>query len=120
VPPVGASKSNVLFLVIDDFRPELSVAYGQHRLVTPNLDKFARSALTFGHAYVQFAHYSPSRNSFLSGRSPQTTQVWQWGVQTQAGWFSGPSHRGWVWGEDPASRAGSQEPAVQAGSAGEN
>lgn len=75
VPLAGAQKS-VLFLVIDDFRPELSGAYGQRRLVTPNLDKFAQSALTFGHAYVQFAHCSPSRNSFLSGRSPQTTQVY--------------------------------------------
>jgi arylsulfatase A-like enzyme len=75
VPLAGAPKS-VLFLVIDDFRPELSAAYGQRRLITPNLDKFAQSALTFGHAYVQFAHCSPSRNSFLSGRSPQTTQVY--------------------------------------------
>ena len=75
VPLAGAPKS-VLFLVIDDFRPELSTAYGQRGIVTPNLDKFAQSALTFGHAYVQFAHCSPSRNSFLSGRSPQTTQVY--------------------------------------------
>ena len=65
---------NVLLLVIDDLRPELA-AYG-FPTVTPHLDAFASSALTFGRAYVQYSHCSPSRNSFLSGRSPQTTGVY--------------------------------------------
>ena len=62
---------NVLLLVIDDLRPELA-AYG-FSTVTPHFDAFASSALTFTRAYVQYSHCSPSRNSFLSGRSPQTT-----------------------------------------------
>ena len=65
---------NVLLLVIDDLRPELAT-YG-FPTVTPHLDAFASSALTFGRAYVQYSHCSPSRNSFLSGRSPQTTGVY--------------------------------------------
>jgi iduronate 2-sulfatase len=63
-------------IVVDDLRPELSAAYGQTMLVTPNLDAFTKTALTFSRAYVQYSHCSPSRNSFLSGRSPQTTGVY--------------------------------------------
>ena len=40
------------------------------------MDKFKQTALTFNRAYVQYSHCSPSRNSFLSGRSPQTTGVY--------------------------------------------
>ena len=34
-------KKNVLFLVSDDMRPQLNVAYGQKFMHTPNLDKLA-------------------------------------------------------------------------------
>ncbi len=67
---------NVLFIMVDDLRPEFSEPYGQKRMVTPNLDAFAKTALTFERAYVQYSHCSPSRNSFMSGRSPQTTGVY--------------------------------------------
>ena len=39
-----------------DLRPEFHDAYQQDFLVTPNLDKFAKSALTWRRAYVQFSH----------------------------------------------------------------
>ena len=75
-PPAPTGSLNVLFMVIDDLRPELNSAYGQTFLHTPNLDKFKETSLTFERAYVQYSHCSPSRNSFLSGRSPQTTGVY--------------------------------------------
>eukprot|EP00041_Stephanoeca_diplocostata_P022203 m.527055 g.527055 ORF g.527055 m.527055 type:complete len:610 (-) comp22008_c0_seq7:1261-3090(-) len=76
VPPSGAQ--NVVLLVVDDLRPELGggTAYNQSQVQTPNIDRFAATALTFTQAYCQFSHCSPSRNSFLSGRSPQTTGVY--------------------------------------------
>jgi iduronate 2-sulfatase len=76
VKPAPKGALNVMFIVIDDLRPEFNAAYGQKFLVTPNLDRFKESALTFKRAYVQYSHCSPSRNSFLSGRSPQTTAVY--------------------------------------------
>lgn len=75
-PPAPKGALNVLFMVIDDLRPEFNKAYGQTYLKTPNLDKFKETALTFSRAYVQYSHCSPSRNSFMSGRSPQTTSVY--------------------------------------------
>ena len=67
---------NVLLIVVDDLRPEFNLSYGQDHLSTPALDAFAKKSLTFNRAYTQYAHCSPSRNSFLSGRSPQSTGVY--------------------------------------------
>lgn len=69
-------KPNVLFIVSDDLRPELG-CYGGKAL-TPNIDKFAAStgAVLFERAYVQEAICCPTRSSFLTGRRPDTTRVW--------------------------------------------
>ena len=53
---------SVLSIGVGGLRTEFNVAYGQKRLVTPNIDKFAAEALTFTRAYVQYSHCSPSRN----------------------------------------------------------
>ena len=69
-------KKNVLLLVADDLRPQLNKAYGQSQMVTPNLDKLAANSLVFDRAYTNFAICSASRNSFLAGRVPDKTRVW--------------------------------------------
>jgi hypothetical protein len=76
-PPPGphpARAKNVVMVLIDDIRPELS-NYGSH-VPTPNFAKFAEGALTLTNAYVQYSFCCPSRNSFLSGRRPSKTKVW--------------------------------------------
>ena len=83
VPPVPPPKDakNVLLLIVDDMRPQLNAAYGQTFMITPNLDKLATSqgAVVFDRAYVQMAWCSPSRNSFLTSRYPDTLQIWDFG-----------------------------------------
>lgn len=37
-------KKNVLFLMIDDLRPELSV-YGQSQIISPNIDTLAENGI---------------------------------------------------------------------------
>jgi hypothetical protein len=73
-PPAPKNAKNVLMILIDDIRPELS-NYGSH-VPTPNFEKFSKSALTLTNAYVQYSFCCPSRNSFLSGRRPSKTKVW--------------------------------------------
>ncbi|KAL8621043.1 hypothetical protein ACOMHN_040568 [Nucella lapillus] len=68
------SKPNVLFLVVDDLRPKLG-CYGETNMVTPNIDQLAAKSVRFQWAYVQQAVCSPSRTSFLTGRRPDTTRV---------------------------------------------
>jgi arylsulfatase A-like enzyme len=78
--PTPPNAKNVLFLAVDDMRPSLG-AYnftleGQPSH-SPNIDKLAREGTLFTHAYVQYAYCSPSRNSFMTGRRPDTTKVWE-------------------------------------------
>jgi len=70
----AAPKLNVLFIMADDFRPELA-SYGS-RALTPNLDRLARRALQFDRAYCQQAVCNPSRSSLLTGRRPDTLRIW--------------------------------------------
>ena len=73
VPAVGlAEKPNVLFIAIDDLRPELG-CYGSPIAVTPNMDKLAAEGLLFNRAYCQQAICRPSRASLMTGTRPETT-----------------------------------------------
>ena len=68
--PPPTSKRNVLYLVYDDLRPDLSpydVEFMKGK--TPNLQKLADTGTLFERAYCQQAVCSPSRNSFTTGRS---------------------------------------------------
>jgi iduronate 2-sulfatase len=69
-PPVVP---NVLFIAVDDLRPEHGVFGGD--ALTPNIDAFARTALRFPRNYVQIGVCSPSRTSLLTGRYPDTTHI---------------------------------------------
>eukprot|EP00930_Biecheleria_cincta_P072544 TRINITY_DN59925_c0_g1_i1.p1 TRINITY_DN59925_c0_g1~~TRINITY_DN59925_c0_g1_i1.p1 ORF type:complete len:602 (-),score=65.29 TRINITY_DN59925_c0_g1_i1:91-1839(-) len=73
---VRSSQKNIVLIVADDLRPELNLAYGQKHVLTPNLDRLAQDSLIFDRAYTNFAICSPSRNSFMTGRLPDKTQVW--------------------------------------------
>ena len=64
---------NVLFIAVDDLRPEHG-AFGGAAL-TPRVDAFAKTALTFTRNYVQVGVCSPSRTSLLTGRYPDTTHI---------------------------------------------
>ena len=56
-------RTNVLFVVIDNFRPSMG-AYGSTEVITPRMDALAASGTLFSRAFCQEAWCSPSRNSF--------------------------------------------------------
>ncbi len=71
---VPAKKPNILFIAIDDLRPELG-CYGSEIAISPNLDALAEGGLLFERAYCQQAICSPSRASLMTGARPETIGV---------------------------------------------
>lgn len=67
-------KPNVLFIIVDDLRPQLG-CYGESQMHTPNMDRLAKEGIMFRRAYCQQAVCNPSRTSLLTGKRPETTQI---------------------------------------------
>ena len=66
---------NVLFISIDDLRPELN-CYGATHIHSPNIDALADSGTLFQRAYCQQAVCNPSRASLMTGLRPDSGRVW--------------------------------------------
>ena len=72
-----AKRPNILFIAVDDLRPELACydgALGQPvRAKTPRLDALAKSGVRFTHAFCNQAVCGASRLSLMSGLYPEYT-----------------------------------------------
>lgn len=69
------TRPNVLFIAVDDLRPEIG-CYGNKVVKTPQIDRLAASGLVFERAYCAQAVCSPSRTAIMTGLRPDTTKVW--------------------------------------------
>merc|ERR1719367_543642 len=78
---MAQERKNVLMIIADDMRPNLGVyedanQFTSPKMVTPNLDALADQSLVLTNAYTQVALCGPSRNSFMTGRRPDTTRCY--------------------------------------------
>ena len=67
-------KRNVLFMIADDLRPQLG-HLGHRDVDTPQIDRLAKTGVSFRRAYCQAPACNPSRNSFLTGMYPDVSKV---------------------------------------------
>lgn len=72
--PAGRRKMNVLFIAVDDLRPQLG-CYGHKQILSPNIDRLAREGLLFERTYCQQAVCGATRASLLCGARPDTNGV---------------------------------------------
>lgn len=94
-PETGAERPNVLFLAIDDLRPELG-AYGAEYMQTPAIDGLAAEGVTFVRAYANVPVCGASRASMMTGVRPTRDRFLTYYTRaekdapdatTMAGWF---------------------------------
>ena len=71
--PDKSTRPNVLFIAVDDLRPELG-CYGS-QAKTPNIDTLAKRGVVFTHSYCQQPVCGPTRASLLTGLRPASTGV---------------------------------------------
>ena len=71
VPALATDRPNILFIAVDDLRPELG-CYG-NEAVTPNIDRLATGGMRFDRAYCNQAVCGASRISLMTGLYPEAT-----------------------------------------------
>jgi arylsulfatase A-like enzyme len=72
----ATNKPNVLLIIADDLNDWIGPMKGHPQAKTPNLDKLAARGVTFLNAQVSAPICNPSRASFLTGRRPSTTGIY--------------------------------------------
>lgn len=74
--PSSSSPPNLLFIVVDDLRPELPGSYGIDQIIAPSITRLMNEGTTFTRAFCQVSVCSPSRTSFLTGMRSKNNRIW--------------------------------------------
>ncbi|MFH1738813.1 MAG: sulfatase [bacterium] len=75
----GEKKPNVLFIAVDDLRPQIH-CYGHKQMISPYMDSLASEGVIFSRAYCQVPVCGASRASLLTGIRPTRDRFVNWYV----------------------------------------
>ena len=67
---------NIILVVSDTFRRDHLPCYGNQKVITPHLDRFARNALVFEDCYASSFPTVPARADIFTGRYTFTYLDW--------------------------------------------
>lgn len=76
VPPRTDAPPNILWIVLDELRPDALCCFGGQVADTPHIDALASRGVRFDRAYCQSPVCVPSRASFMTGKYPRTVEVY--------------------------------------------
>jgi len=79
-------RPNVLFLMMDEHRPDVTGYEGNAVVRTPTLDWLARTGVVFRNAYTPSPICIPGRQSNMAGQLPMTTGCLQYGQDLEPGY----------------------------------
>ena len=82
---MGKNKPNILFLMSDEHRADITRFEGNSIIRTPNLDQLAATGTVFRNAYTPSPICIPSRQSMMAGQLPRTTGCETYGQDLQPG-----------------------------------
>ncbi len=91
---MSSQKPNVLFIPIDDLRPQL-FCYGREQMVSPNIDRVAHDGVVFTRSFCQVPVCGATRASLLSGVRPtrdRFTNYYTWVDEDLPGALTLPEH----------------------------
>ena len=69
---MNSRRPNILFLMTDEHRPDLTGFAGNTVIRTPNLNRLAKDSVVFDHAYTPSPVCIPARQCLMSGQLPRT------------------------------------------------
>jgi len=90
----GSKKPNVLFIAVDDLRPQLG-CYSHKQMLSPNIDRLASEGILFTRSYCQVPVCGASRASLLTGVRPTRDRFISydvWAEKDLPGALSLPKH----------------------------
>ena len=121
-----AADTNVLFIISDQHKRDVTGCYGHPVVRTPNIDRLAAGGVRFDHAYCQCPLCGPSRSSIMTGTHCHTcrglthTQLETLRVMPtlgtvfrEAGYVTGSIGKVHVRGEDEVRDLGFDERALR-------
>jgi iduronate 2-sulfatase len=79
------SRPNVLFVICDDLNDTVQGMGGHPQAITPNLERFMKSAVRFDSAHTNVPLCGPSRASLLSGLYPHSSGYYGWAQNPASG-----------------------------------
>lgn len=81
-------RPNILFLMSDEHRPDVTGYEGNPVIRTPVLDELAKTGVVFRNAYTPSPICIPGRQAMLSGQLPRTCKCEQFGQDLAPGYMT--------------------------------